>query len=160
MTVTYQREVITIALKQECQGLLHAHYVECGPPSWDFMADKVPLEPNWERYESLERDGAYHILTCRDGDALVGYAAWFITRNIHYEKIVDAANDIFFIAPDYRRGALGIKLFTESERMLREFGVRRIGVHIKTHNGLEAAPRKILERLGYVAAEINMWKVL
>ncbi len=160
MTITYQREPITWALRGECQALLGAHYVEIGPPSWPFLRH-IPLEPDWNRYQDLERAGAFHILTARDAKKLIGYACWFVTQNYHYAQIRDAASDIFFIAPEYRgKGRIGLNLFLQSEAMARELGANRMSAHIKLHNGLDVAPRRLLEGLGFVAAEINMWKAL
>lgn len=166
MTITYQREPITLTLKQECRALLDLHYREVGPPSWGWLDVDIPLDPSWDRYEELERNGAYHILTVRDDGRLIGYSCWTLVRNHHYRDIIDAANDIYFLHPDYRGKTVGYRLFTKAEEMVIEAcadmprKILRIENTVKLHDGKDEAPRRVLEASGYHAVETVFWKVI
>ncbi len=155
MTVTYQKEPITLMFRTEVMGLLALHYQEVG-----LHQDRAPLDPDWDAYVDLERRGKCHVLTARNDGTLIGYACYFLMRNMHYKGLLCAAADVFYIHPEHRKGAVGFTLFVKAEQMLRELGVGRIDQRIKLHNGLDEAPRKIFDRLGYDPIELNFSKML
>ena len=153
--VTYRKELITLEFRTEVRGLLADHYREVG-----LNQHLAPLDPDWDTYGNLERNGQCHVLTARADGKLIGYSCYLLLRNLHYQSVLCATADVFFIHPDFRKGAVGFTLFVKSEQMLRELRVARVDSRVKLHNGLDAAPRKILERLGYKPIELNFSKML
>ena len=63
------------------------------PLHWDEVAlnkDKIHLNPDWDVYESLEKDGKFKIFTARDDTKLVGYFAVIVSTNPHYKDHISA----------------------------------------------------------------------
>jgi GNAT superfamily N-acetyltransferase len=132
----------------EAVPLLKAHWEEIA-----LDRDTVPLDPDIEGYERLAAQGALQITTARDADGtLIGYAAYFIGRNLHYRSLIVGESDIFWIAPGHRRGMVGVRLFREAERNLKAIGVNKIFNKMKLHKDLGP----LFERLGFAAIE-TLW---
>lgn len=114
--------------------------------------DCIPLDPNWETYATLADAGKVKLLTVRDDGRLVGYMIVFIWGHLHYKSTLHAAEDIYFLLPEYRRGMLGVRMF---KTMLVE--LKRIGV-VKAHFSHKVwfeggGVGKVLQRLGGKLAE-------
>lgn len=135
----------------EIRPLLELHYEEIAS-----FRDKVPLDPDYERYRQAEEMGRLLIIAARREGALVGYSIFFLSPHMHYQSTVFAMNDIVFLHPDERSGGTGVRLIKESERIVRERGAALISWHIKPVNDFSP----LLERLGYVHHEIIMAKLL
>lgn len=78
------------------------------------------IDPDLEYYAALEKRDMLRVLVARDGNKLVGYYIAVISNNKHYKSVLCATEDMYYLDPDYRKGALGLKLLLEAERMLRE----------------------------------------
>lgn len=52
----------------------------------------------------------------RGSGILAGYAAYFLTPNLHYRSRLVAEADVFYLAPEYRRGLAGLRLLQAAER--------------------------------------------
>lgn len=141
--VSFQVERIE-DLRAEAEPLLARHWEEIA-----LDKDTVPLDPDWESYARIENAGALHITTARDGAALVGYACYALGRNLHYRSLFMAESDIFWLAPEYRKGMTGVKLLKAAERFLAQIGVNKIVNKVKLHNDVGG----IFEHLGYRAIE-------
>jgi GNAT superfamily N-acetyltransferase len=148
--ISLQRELLFEAI-DELSELVKLHYEEVA-----LHKENVPLAPMWERYSHLEAADAFVLYTARMDGKLIGYSAFFINRHMHYGDTVMAHNDVIFMHPDHRRGVAGIKLIKFCEQQLRDSGVVKITWHVKTNKDW----KKILERMGYVAEDIIMGKVL
>jgi GNAT superfamily N-acetyltransferase len=135
----------------EIKPLLEMHYEEIAS-----FRDKIPLDPNYEKYETLDAQGILLIITARRAAQLVGYSIFFILPHLHYQSTRVASNDIIFLLPDERSGGTGIRLIRESERIVRERGAQFVSWHIKPVNDFSP----LLERMGYVRHEIIMAKIL
>lgn len=124
--------------------------------------DRVKLSPRWDRYLQMEDSGNFVIFTARDGKRLVGYNAFFIDTHMHYEDLLVAANDVFYIAHEQRQGSTPLRFLRFTRDALRDIRDQRdhllplkVAYHFKAGNNFGA----ILDRLGYrheegVAAEI------
>jgi hypothetical protein len=150
MSITFQQEPFEQAYGDAAPAL-ETHYDE-------IAEDKNVIgriDPDLTVYRSLEKAGKLRILTARDGEKLVGYYVAFLTRNLHY-NILCATEDMYYLAPEYRQGTLGIKLFIEAEKMIREAkAVITVAKTKVSHNhGI------IFERLGYRPFEHVYMKVL
>ena len=81
---------------------LQAHYEE--------LNDKAfPLKPDWDKYFTLENLGMLRCFACFNGSELVGYAIFLVSPNLHYSSSVWAMEDVYYLAPPYRKGLNGYK---------------------------------------------------
>jgi len=137
-----------------------------GPPLFErhyreASADlSVPLDPNWDLYDTMEQKGLEVCIALRKGGALVGYVVYLMAPHLHYDHIVAEA-DVFFIDQGHRSGWLGVKLFQVAEELLREKGVsevcNRIKLHVKPGRGGRDLGA-LFRFLGYRPVETNYRK--
>lgn len=126
-------------LWRELEPLMREHYRE-------LAVDKdIPLCPDTERYEALEQADVLRGYTARREGELIGYAAFFVQRHLHYATSVHASQDVLFLRQDYRRGGLGLRLIAYCERRLAAEGVDVVHHHAKPDTSLAG----ILARKGY-----------
>jgi hypothetical protein len=52
-----------------------------------------------------------------DGDEIVGYTNSLISESLHYRGVVICQNDAIYLRANRRRGALGLRLMRETERV-------------------------------------------
>lgn len=126
-----------------------AHCAEVGADPGRFT-----LSPDYAMFRALQDSGNLAVITARDDGRLVGYHVSLVRRHMHYDSLT-AYTDIFYIAPPYRKGMIGVKLFKAAEDVLTAMGVERI--YTGTKLKLDIGP--ILERLGYNAIERLYTKV-
>jgi GNAT superfamily N-acetyltransferase len=112
------------------RDLLAAHYQELAVPG---DGPLVPLDPDFNRYIQLEDLKLFRVWTARDGKTLVGYIAWYIHPHLHHRGRLCAIDELYWLAPEYRRGLIGYRLFSTAIAALKELGVFRIIVHAKVH---------------------------
>lgn len=140
MTVTFRKEPFWPAFA-EAQLLLDRHF--------DEIAENKALlqqpDPNIDKYRILDNAGMLHLLAVRDGAKLVGYYVAIVDHNLHYRTILTGVDDLHYLAPEYRKGRVGIQLFIEAEKMLREIRVMLGLMRVKEAHNHGA----ILERLGW-----------
>lgn len=148
--VKIQRELFNQVV-DEIKPLLEKHWKEVAN-----YRDDIKLEPDWQRYEALENNGALLILTARRDDVLVGYSVFIISNHLHYTSCKVGANDILFLLPEERKGRVGMKLIMESEKVLKQVGVNRVIWHVKKEPDFSP----LLKHLGYEHEEIVMGKLL
>lgn len=114
--ITFQAEKL-MDVREEVWPLLLRH--------WDEIAlnkDAVPLNPDWDTYGVLETQGMLHVTTARsDAGEIVGYASYVIVPNLHYKTMMVADGDIFYLAPEHRRGTTGLRLLRETEKHILAF---------------------------------------
>jgi GNAT superfamily N-acetyltransferase len=104
------------------QALLEFHWREIA-----LHQDVIPLAPDKESYEDLERHGQLQLVTMRDDEGkLWGYHVSIIRPHLHYRTSLTAFTDVFYIHPDYRKGTSAAKLFKFAEAQLAARGVQRM----------------------------------
>lgn len=150
MSITFQSEGLRDVFA-EAIPLLKAHWSEIA-----LDQETVPLDPDIAAYEHLSDIGALHITTARDAGKLVGYAAFFVSRNLHYRSLVVGESDIFWIAPSHRKGMTGVRLFRAAEKNLKALGVNKVINKEKLHKSLAS----LFKRLGYTAIEQTWAKAI
>ena len=119
---------------------------------WEQIAlekDTIPLAPVWDGYRDLEAADALRIITAREDGELVGYAIYIIGPSLHYADQRFADADVFWLAPEHRKGMAGMRLFRHAEKVLKEAGVTRVFNKVKLHFDVG----KVFERMGYKAVE-------
>lgn len=129
---------------EEIKPLLLDHYKEVA-----MYQDSIELNPDYDKYLSMDEAGLLHVVTARDDSRLVGYFISFVLPHIHYKDHKYAANDILFLDKEYRNAKAGVGLFSYAEDRLKEEGVSVMTIHMKTALPFDS----ICEGLGYDYAE-------
>jgi len=128
----------------EAKPLLYRHWEEIA-----LDKERVPLDPDWARYASLEAMGALSVVTMRQNGKLVGYSCMVVQPGLHYRGCLEARMDIFWLAPECRGRMGGVRLFRAVERELQRRGVKRIYAGSKLHKDVSS----LFVKLGYVPIE-------
>jgi len=143
-------------ISQECLPLFRRHYKEVAN-----FQDKVPFDPDWERYFAYDLADVLNVLTVRDGTTLVGYAFVMVHPHPHYVSTLWAICDLFWLDPAYRFGWTGVNMFREVERHARERGVKVMQWGIKLNFEADRGTiAKLFIRLGYTPTEVTVSKYL
>ena len=120
----------------------------------------IKLEPAWDQYLAMEQAGQLHVMTVRDGSALVGYFFAKVCPHLHYASSLTAWSDIFFILPQFMKGLAGgvrlRRLIREVEKMLGALGVQKVYIVSKKAHDLS----RLLDREGYRFVELVHTKLL
>lgn len=153
MSFTYQIEDGgELIPSEEMRPLLERHWNEVAGHK-----DKIPLNPDFDRYKELANMDALCCTTMRSDGELVGYFICFVVPHIHYKEHPMAFNDAIFILPEYRRGLTPvISMLKSAEKELRRRGVSKIVINTKLTN--DFGP--VLRRVGFVAFETVYEKML
>lgn len=136
---------------EEIKPLLTLHWEEIAG-----YKDSIPLDPDYEKYETMAQQGRLVIVTARDAGKLIGYSIFFLVNHMHYKSTLFAVNDVIFMLAEYRKGMAGVKLIKLSEVATKSVGAIKISWHLKPDHDF----RPILERLGYKMDEYSMGKLL
>ena len=150
MTVEYNVEKSVDCL-EEIKPLLESHYKEVA-----MYQDKIDLNPDYDKYQTLCDSDLLHIVTARDEDVLVGYFISILVPHLHYKDHMYALNDIVFIAAEYRNAKFGLSLFKYAEEALKDKGVSVMIIHMKTSLPFDS----LCEGLGYDYAERSYSKFI
>jgi hypothetical protein len=130
------------------------------PLHWDEMAldkDEIRIDMDIERYAKLDEMNMIHVTTVRDHGLIVGYAICFIIRHMHYANAGEMAlADMYWLAPPYRKGLTGIKMFKVMEQSLRERGIVRAHMSCKVHQD----HTRLFEKLGWKLTDLTFSKML
>lgn len=133
-------EPLTEALKAEAIPLLRSHYEEIA------HYRDIPMDPDWDAYDALQKSGMLRICTARTGDGeLVGYVCHIVRPHLHYRSALTAIQDVVFLREDHRGGGLGMKLIAFADQRLAGEGVKITMQHVKAAH--DFGP--LLERMGY-----------
>lgn len=135
---------------KEIEQLFPEHYEEL------CVTKDFPYEPDYDSYKRMAELGMLRCIICRDDSKLIGYMIFIITPHLHYKSCKTAMEDIYFVAKEYRKGRIGIKLFQYAEKVLKHCGVQRIVMHTKVH--LDNS--KLFEYLGYKMTDKVFTKML
>lgn len=108
------------------------------PLHWEELAlnkDKVPLDPEFDKYIHKEACGEVMFVTLRKDAELIGYFIGFVGPGLHYRTCMTLIMDIFYLSPKHRDGSAmpAIRLFREVEKEARRRGVQRWVVGSKLH---------------------------
>ena len=93
--------------------------------------------------------GILHVTTVRLDGELIGYAVMIVQGHLHYKSTLHAFEDLYFVKKEHRKGRIGIKLFSELERHLKEKGVKKIIMGTKVYSDNS----KLLEHFDYKCTE-------
>ena len=138
-SVTFQRERVQ-DLWAELEPLLETHYREIA------AFQDIPLAPDKARYEHMEVAGALRVYVGRRDGQMVAYCVMVVQSNAHYRTSLQAAQDILYVDPDFRRGRIALRLIEFVEQELRQEGVQVVHQHSKIAH---PALGKLLDHMGY-----------
>lgn len=144
MALVFARERLFPDLLGEMRTLLERH--------WNEVAVKEisgPLDINEDAYRALDAGGHLILVTAREEGKLTGYAAYILAPNLHYRSRAVAEADVFYLAPEYRKGLAGLRLLQAAERECVKAGARVIQNKVKVAHDCG----RLFERLGYTLAE-------
>lgn len=113
---------------EELKRIIPLHYEELA-----LNKDKVPLDPQWDKYAQAESCGELFFVALRDTGELAGYFIGFVGPGLHYATCLTCIQDIFYVKPDERGAAAGKVLFDFVESQLKQRGVQRIITNSKDH---------------------------
>lgn len=142
-----------IAQLDEFKTLTGAHYLELA-----LNQDKVPLDPQWDVYDSYEQAGRLVYIALRDAGELIGYVICMVAPGLHYKTCLTATMDILFVNPEKRdKAAKGALMLVDAmEKELRRRGVQRWFMGTKLHKDIGA----IFKRRKFVPVEMTYTKWL
>lgn len=148
MNITFQKERMC-TIMHELPPLFMAHWREVIREE-----ERLPLDPAWDHYASMDMQGMLHIMTARADGQLIGYYVARLAPYFHSRHCKVAMCDMFFVHPDFReegKGMLGTGylLLAKATEMLKALGVRKSYLVTKHH-----LPAKIImRRLKYFLVE-------
>lgn len=136
----------------ECnlETLMYAHWRECSRDK-----EAVPFDPDWAMGATLERCGILHTFALFRDEHLIGYAGFEVSRHLHFKSTIYAFNSGIYVVPQYRGFAGGL-LVTESERLLKAIGVKKITYSAPDGSALTG----MLPRAGYAPSETYFTKLV
>lgn len=134
--MTFQEEKLKNCL-DEAKPLLYAHYKEIA------HYQDIEFNPDYEMYLKMDEAGIIKSYSVRENGVMIGYAVFFIKRNLHYKKSIQAQQDIVFIKSD-KRGC-GLFFIKWCDEQLKREGIQVVYHHIKAAHNFG----KALERIGY-----------
>jgi len=153
MQLSFQIEEFAPAI-EELKPLSQCHWEEIGRDR-----ERVPLSVDWERYSRIEASGNLIFATARDAEQhLIGYMIALASYHLHYGTTRFAQIDVFWVAPEHRRGTNGVKLFQLFEREARRRGVVKIIGQTKLDDAHDLS--SLYKYLGWTPQEMLFTKVL
>lgn len=128
------------------------HWEEVGD-----YADKGPVDVRVDEYARMAEAGMLHLVTARNLGTAVGYIWHVLMPHWHHAKLYTAFLDVWFLHPNYRKGATGLELFRFAENaMIASHGVKKLHAGHTVKKPLE----NIFERLGYKLTELHYTKMV
>lgn len=140
-----------VGIREEIEPLLDDHWEEIA-----LNKDTIKLNPDWEKYATLDANGLLRVFTARNDGKLIGYFVVILSVSLHYSDHVFAHNDIIFLAKGSRKGMTGVKLIKYAEKHLTQEGVKQLFINTKRHQPFDP----ILERLKFCEVEKVYAKIL
>lgn len=83
---------------------------------------RIKFAPSIETYEELEKQGKLLIIMAKQSNIIAGYFVIIINRMTHYSNLM-AFDDVYYLAPEYRKGWNGVKLIKFALNELKKLNV-------------------------------------
>ena len=148
--VTFQFEPFE-AFFAAAQALFDRHFDEIAEHKELFGK----VSPDLDLYRAFDKRGVLRILTARHAGELVGYFVFVVKPNAHYRHVLAAIEDLYFLAPEYRKGITGYRFLRRAVEAMEESGahIGSLRTKLKHDHG------QLLERLGFRPVEVIYQKV-
>lgn len=145
----FAMEPMTDALLAELHPLHARHWQET-----EAYRHGIPLAPQYERLQALNKQGRYVVFTVRRDGELVGDCSVHLYTSAHTSTLA-AKEDTLFIAPEHRLGRLAFRFTKYVIKRLAEIGARELTVSAKVGTRSE----RFFERMGmrFVAREYHTY---
>lgn len=129
---------------EEMSAMWQAHYEEVA-----LHKSKIKLDPDMATYDALNSAGSLHVVTVRKDAKIIGYHIAIVRPHLHYRTSLSAYSDVYYVDPAHRKGMVGVKLFIETEKLLKQRGVERFYTGTKMSKDMS----RIFEHLGFDEVE-------
>lgn len=142
---------------EEMRPLMKLHWLEVARNH-----DCVKLDVDEKRYEDMDDSGVLHLLTARRDGKLIGYHVCIVSPHLHYASTLHGFTDVYWVAPEFRVGRTGLRLFEALARELDRIRIERGHKFMKliTATKLHMDQGRLFERLGYSPVERIYSKVI
>jgi hypothetical protein len=140
---TFQQEPWA-ALREEIWPLWQLHYVEIAEDK-----ERIPLDPDWDKYDRLAEGGHLQIITARRDSALIGYVFAVVDTHLHYRTTLVAQFDLYWLRPKCRGGRTAWRMFEAMDQHLASLGVVKAFGNTK----LAHDQGRLFEAMGWREAE-------
>ena len=140
----FAREPYSQALVEEMKPLWTEHFAEVA------KYKDIPLDPNIALYEQMDRLGTLIIFTVRQAERLAGYQIFMMSAHPHFQKSLQAVQDLLFISKAWRLGLAGLQFVKWCDYELAQAGVQIVYQHINSDRDIGA----LLHRADYVLHDI------
>lgn len=139
---------------EEIRPLHEAHY---GETETQYLDDE--FNPNYQAYMDMEKDGRFVCFTVRLGWKMVAYLQYYVFRDLHTQRVLQAREDALYVHPLVRGQKIAPQLLAYAEDALRALGCQYAGMTNKSPVG---APDigDFLEKRGYKPVAIYHVKKL
>lgn len=145
--INFQRESLADVRIAGIEDLLQRHWQEIA------QFKDIPVSVDWPMYEAVEQLDKLRIFTARTDKCLVGYAAFMVFHHGHYSSLLQAIQDVLYLAPEQRKGRVGYRLIRFAEAELAAEGVRAVCHPEKVGH---PALGRLLKAMDYQPAE-TLW---
>lgn len=106
------------------------------------------IDPNYEHYMEMEKDGRFVCVTLRYKWHMVGYLQYYVFRDQHSRHMLQAREDAFYILPEFRSKGLASPVLEYAENAMKYLGCSYIGMTSKAPVGApDIGP--FLQKRGY-----------
>jgi hypothetical protein len=136
---------------EELKPLFPRHWQEIGVDR-----DAIPMDMDYEMYEKYNEIGYLKVVTAREGSKLVGYCMGLSTTHLHYKSTLFGLGDLYWLAPEYRSGSAGVRMFLKFEEVHKVLGARKLTSISKLHR--DVSPMFLA--LGWKPQETTFTKVI
>ena len=146
--LTFQFESVRAVIAEpNWPDLIREHFEESAQ-----HAGAVQIDPDYQRYIACNDIGTFRCWTARHEGRLVGYLGLWVETHPHFRRTLRACDDLYMLAPEFRRGFNGYNMFRSCFASLKASGVKMIMIH--SQHSLDLS--KLMERLGLTPAE-TLW---
>jgi GNAT superfamily N-acetyltransferase len=145
------------AILPELIPLFELHWSETG--LFRQCASRMPLRPDFAKYQYAEQNGLLLTLTARLEDKLVGYYIAVVQPQLHY-SVVTGVTDIPYVHPSVRHRGIGVKLFLRAEQEMRTRKVQLWQAGSKLDSNLHPSMDRLLRHLKFEPTDLLYHKWL
>lgn len=132
------------AVRPEMEPLWFKHWEEVA-----VNRDTIKLDPDFDSYDTMARNGMLHIVVARKEGVVIGYHFSIVKAHLHYKTSLSGLTDIYYIAPEHRSGRTPLRMFQHVEKTLKARGVQKLFTGTKL--SLDAGP--LFEFMGWTETE-------
>lgn len=140
MPLTFDWEPLAALLDEGIEELVLRHWQEIA-----LDKDEVPLDPDYEKRFCMELQGTWKAFVARRDGRIIGYISFFFHESHHnYKGTRYIFDDVFWLAPEERKGLTGYLLLKHAFTALPRPSKLQIKVKLSFE---QARVGKLLERL-------------